>query len=358
MVRCAVVGASGYAGAQLVELLAQHPDAEIVSLHADGSAGTAWHDAFPGRRHLFRCEIEAFDADRLAGLDVVFLAQPHGTAARSAAALHRRVGVVVDLSGDLRLPDAASYRAWYSAEHPAPHLLGRATYGLPEVSRAPLLGADLIACAGCYATVAQIAAAPFVAALASGAGGATDGGPVAVTISAMSGTTGAGRKPDVALSFSDVSGNLRAYRVGRHQHAPEIALGLSRHAGHAVVVTFVPHLVPIARGILATVVVANPRGLSQGAVAALYASAYAARPFARIADAARRLPEVADVVGTNFCDVAPVVDEAAGTIVVIGVIDNLMKGAAGQAVQAMNLALGLPETAGLLPPRAVACATT
>jgi len=340
MIRCAVVGASGYAGAETTTILASHPETEIVSLQADGNAGRAWGSLYPGRRHLCAAVLEPFDLDRLAGLDVVFLARPHGAGASAAALLRGRVGTVIDLSGDMRLADADAYRTWYGLDHPAPHLLGRAAYGLPELFGRDLPGADLIACAGCYATVAQLAAAP---AFRLG-----DAVRPEITVAAQSGTSGAGRKAEIDLSFSEVHGNLRAYRVGRHAHQPEIAAGLARHARRAVAVTFVPHLVPIARGILASVVVPLTRLVPQDDVLRAYQDAYEGRPFVRVVDSRVRLPEVRDVVGTNFCDLSPVVDDAGRSLVIVGVIDNLVKGAAGQAVQVMNIACGLPETAGLL----------
>lgn len=340
-IRCAVVGASGYAGAELVGLLAGHPQAEIVSVQADASAGRRWEDLHPRSAHLFRGRLEPFDPAALEGLDAVFLARPHGESARAAAALVGRVGTVIDLSGDLRLPDAVSYKKWYGLEHAAPELLGRAAYGLPELFGASLRGARLVACAGCYATVSQLAAAPALARAGQGQG--------RIVVSAISGTTGAGRKSDVELSFSEASENLRAYRVGRHQHAPEIALGLARATGREVSVTFVPHLAPLRRGIFATVVLPNDERLGSGELLALYREAYAGRAFVRILDPGERLPEVSDVAGTNFCDIAPVVDEDAGTIVVLGALDNLVKGAAGQAVQVLNAVFGLPEESGLLP---------
>ncbi len=340
MLRTAIVGASGYSGAELVRLLAGHPGAELAAVCAASSAGEQWEELYRGREHLFRGEIRPFEPAALAGLDAVFLALPHGASASAARALRGEVGCVLDLSGDLRLPDAETYRRWYGREHPAPELLGEAVYGLPELFGDGLRGAELVSCAGCYATVTQLAAAPALAM----AGASAD----SVVVTAISGTSGAGRKAELALSFSEVFGDLRAYRVGRHQHAPEIAQGLSRHAGRPVRVTFVPHLAPIERGIAATVVLPAAAG-SAGDLLEAYRRAYDKAPFVRVRDPAETLPAVRHVAGTNFCDLAPVADAAGGSTVIVGVIDNLLKGAAGQAVQLFNLAFGLAETAGLLP---------
>lgn len=339
VVQCAVFGASGYSGAELVALLARHPDARVASVHADTHAGERWEDLYPGRRHLYQGDIQAADPGAASGCDVAFLALPHGVSGAMADRLRGQVPTIIDLSGDLRLSDASVYERWYGRAHPAPGLVGHAVYGLPELFEDGLRGADLVACAGCYATVSQIAAAP---ALSLG-----DDIGSNLSISALSGTSGAGRKGDVTFSFSEVSGDLRAYRVGAHQHVPEIAGGLARHAGRPVDLTFVPHLVPTVRGIHATVVLPNPGGVDVDRLLQTYREAYASAPFVRVLDPRDRLPSVRDVVGTNFCDLAPAVDPHGRTVVVVGVIDNLLKGAAGQAVQVMNRILGLAETAGL-----------
>ncbi len=341
MIRCAVAGASGYTGAELVSLLAVHPDAELVSIHADASAGERWEDLHPSRRHLYQGPLLPLDPEALSGLDFVFLALPHGASATAAAGLLGRVGCVVDLSGDLRLPDAAAYRRWYGREHPRPELLGRAVYGLPELFGDELPGADLVACAGCYATVVQLAAAP---ALALGEAVGTS-----LTAAAASGTSGAGRKGDLPLSFSEVFGDLRPYRVGRHQHAPEMAQGLTRASGRRARVTFIPTLAPIERGIAASVTLPLAGSLDQVRLLQAYRAAYAQAPFVRVLDPDARLPAVRDVAGSNFCDLAPVLDAEGGTVVVLGALDNLLKGAAGQAVQVMNRVAGLDERTGLLP---------
>ncbi len=341
MLRTAIVGASGYSGAELVRLLSGHPGASLEAVCAASSAGDRWEQLYPGREHLFRGEIRPFEPAALAGLDAVFLALPHGASASAARDLRGRVGCVLDLSGDLRLPDAATYRRWYGREHPAPELLGEAIYGLPELFGESLPGAELISCAGCYATVTQLAAAPALAMQGSTT--------VDLVVTAISGTSGAGRKADLALSFSEVFGDLRAYRVGHQHHAPEIAQGLSRYAGRELRVTFVPHLAPTERGIAATVVLGGQELPAAEDLLGAYRRVYDGAPFVRLRDPAESLPAVRHVAGTNFCDLAPVVDEAGRSVVVIGVIDNLLKGAAGQAVQLFNLAFGLPEIRGLLP---------
>lgn len=340
MIRTAVIGAAGYTGAELVALLAVHPEASVDAVVGATSAGRRWEDLYPARAHLYSGEIRPYQPDRLAGLDVAFLALPHGESAAAARDLHGRVGRVIDLSGDLRLPDHDTYRTWYRREHPAPELLGRAAYGLPELFGDGLAQADLIACPGCYATVSQLAAAPALQLDAVGDD---------VTISAVSGTSGAGRKADLALSFSEIHGDLRPYRVGAHQHTPEIQQGLERHSGRPVRVTFVPHLAPLERGIVATVVLPLRGAVESGDILDHYRRRYKDAPFVRVLDPADRLPAVRSVANTNFCELAPVVDRAGGTLVVTAAIDNLVKGAAGQAVQVMNLCLGLPETTGLTP---------
>lgn len=337
--RCAVLGASGYAGAELIALLAAHPAVDELRAQADRHAGERWERLHGWGRHAFRSELEPIDPDAVQGFDVVFSALPHGVSSSVAARLHGRVGLVVDLSGDLRTPDAAAYERAYGAPHPAPQLLRHAVYSLPELFGDRLPGATLVACAGCYATVAQLAAAPAL-------GAAIDCGP-RVVVSAVSGTTGAGRTTEPAFAFSEADGDLRAYRVGRHAHAPEIARGLSQSSGRSVVVTFIPHVAPIRRGILATIVLTPERPLDASEVRLEYARAYVDSPFVRVLEDGE-LPRVADVARTPFCDLGVAYDALSGDVVVVGAIDNLLKGAAAQAVQSMNLVLGLPETSGLL----------
>jgi len=339
VIRTAVVGASGYTGSELVGLLAGHPMARVETLTGARSAGARWEDLNPSRANLHQGEIVAFDPDALAGLDAVFLALPHGESAAAALQLRGRVGCVIDLSGDLRLPDAATYERWYGRTHPAPDLIGTAVFGLPELFGDELADADLVACAGCYPTVTLLAAAPALL---------VDGIGSHVVVSAVSGTSGAGRTSEPAFSFSEMFGDVRSYRIGRHQHTPEMVMGLSRIAGRPVGVTFIPHLVPIERGIHATVVIDAENGITQAGVLDHYRTFYEHAPFVRVLDPADRLPTVRNVVGTNFCEIAPVVDSSGQSLVVVGTIDNLVKGAAGQAVQVLNRRFGLPETTGLI----------
>jgi len=334
----AVVGASGYTGSELVGLLARHPLARINALVGRRSSGVLWEDLHPAMGHLFNGSIESFDPDALAGTDAVFLALPHGESAAAALRLKGRVGCIIDLSGDLRLPDIETYERWYGRTHPAPDLVGTAVYGLPELFGDKLANADLVACAGCYPTVTQLAAAPALL---------LDGIGSHVVVSAVSGTSGAGRTSDPELSFSEMFGDVRSYHIGRHQHTPEMVMGLGRIAGRPVRVTFVPHLIPIERGIHATVMIDTSNGITQAGVLDHYRAFYEDAPFVRVLDPADRLPTVRNVVGTNLCEIAPVVDPSGGSLVVVGTIDNLVKGAAGQAVQVLNRRFGFPETTGL-----------
>jgi N-acetyl-gamma-glutamyl-phosphate reductase len=342
MIRTAVIGASGYTGAELVTILAQHPRVDLEMVCAESSAGARWESLYPARAHLFRSRLQPFDPERLAGLDVVFLALPHGSSATAASRLRGRVGRIIDLSGDLRFEDPDVYRRWYGLDHPAPELLGKAVYGLPELFGDAIPGAEIIACPGCYATATQLAAAPALD---------LDETAPDIHVVASSGTSGAGRKGDVALSFSEVFGDLRPYRVGRHQHAPEIAAGLSRRSGRPIRVTFVPQLAPIERGISVAVIIGCRELPSASGLLAHYRDAYESSAFVHVDDPAELLPSVRQVAGTNFCALSPVVDEDGGSIIALGAIDNLLKGAAGQAVQVFNIAAGLPEETGLLPTR-------
>jgi N-acetyl-gamma-glutamyl-phosphate reductase len=315
-----VFGATGYTGRELVRLLAGHPSARVAFTTGTGDSHLA-HEA---------------GLEREAG--AYLLALPHGVSARFAARLRaeRPRAAVVDLSGDLRLPTAAGYRLWYGHDHPAPALLaGGVPYGLPELYRDRVRGARLVANPGCYATSVLL---PLVPLLREGVVDASD-----IVVDAKSGTTGAGRAPREDLLFSEVADDFSAYSPGRaHRHVGEMESVLQERTGRAVALTFCPHLLPVRRGILSALYLRS--GAAAADVAAVLRRAYLGEPFVRVVDGGP--PRLSDVVGTNDCRIS-VHPAAPGRVVVFSALDNLVKGAAGQAVQNLNLALGWPETSGL-----------
>jgi N-acetyl-gamma-glutamyl-phosphate reductase len=330
-----IVGGSGYTGALLAELLLKHPSVKLAAISSETLAGD------PVRQHLprLRSDLAFCSQADLGGVDVAFVCTPHGDAAPIAKQLLDDAVKVIDLSADFRL-DAATYAEWYG-EHPHPELLP-GVYGLTELHRAEVAGADLVANPGCYPTAALLALTPL-----------KQFGLVDVVIDAKSGVSGAGKTPKPNTHFCSVDSDLVAYGVQAHRHYPEIAAGLSdRGAGArgpaaAPSLTFVPHLIPVQRGISETIYVKTGTFPlpSAAEVRALYDDFYAEEPFVEVCDAP---PQLKDVAGTNYCRIFPHVDTRASRIVVISVIDNLMKGASGQAVQNMNVMLGLPEHEGLV----------
>ncbi|MDQ3171616.1 MAG: N-acetyl-gamma-glutamyl-phosphate reductase [Acidobacteriota bacterium] len=326
-VSVAVAGATGYAGQELLRLLARHPMAKLSSAMSS-SAGSAARP-LPRLNKLWTGALEPLDADRLADADAVFLAVPEEASAELVPALQARgVRRIFDLSGAFRLRDLDVRAKWYPAATAQP---GGLVYGLTEFAREEIAAAKLVSCPGCYPTAALLALTPLArAGLVSGD----------IFIDAKSGISGAGRTPTDRTHFSEVHGSVSAYGVFAHRHAAEIEQGLG--AG----VTFVPHLVPIDRGIFETIYTRVPAGTTAAQIDDVYAAAYADAPFVRLTGAA--LPEVKHVAHTNFCDIGFKLDEATGRLVIVSCIDNLLKGAAGQAVQNFNVAFGLEETAGLL----------
>jgi N-acetyl-gamma-glutamyl-phosphate reductase len=333
----AVIGASGYAGAELVRLLIRHPNVELRGLYAHRHAGHEVAKDFPQFAGILQAKYEVFDAAAVASsCEVAFLALPHGQSARTAKALYERGVVVLDLSADLRLASAELYAEWY-APHPAPELLAHAVYGLVERHREALVGARLVAVPGCYPTASILALAPLVETGLVRADG--------IIIDAKSGASGAGREPQRSTHFSEIGEGVRAYKVTAHRHTPEIEQELARAAGQPVRVVFTPHLVPMARGILAT---AYALPTDPGRPAHAYADelrrAYAGEPFVTVID---QPPDTAHLRGSNRMQVAAWYDARAGRVIVCGAIDNLVKGAAGQAVQCLNVLRGWDETTGL-----------
>jgi N-acetyl-gamma-glutamyl-phosphate reductase len=333
----AIVGASGYTGLELTRLLARHPHLRVAALYSDRWSGEKAGARLPLAGPLADLAyLSLADAEK-ADAEVIFLATPAEVSAELAPKLLARGARVVDLSGAFRLADPAAYPAWYGFAHPAPALLAEARYGLPELAREALRGARLITNPGCYATAIALALAPL---LRSGLVRAEG-----LSVTGLSGVSGAGRKAAEDYSFVEVADDLRAYRVGKHQHVPEIEQTVARYAGACGPISFTPILVPIRRGILATATLPLAGRATAADLAAALQAAYAAEAFVR--PLAPDRVNVKDVVHTNRCHVGVALDARAGVAVAVSAIDNLVKGAAGQAVQALNAAMGWPETAGL-----------
>lgn len=342
MIKAAVAGAAGYAGGEVVRLLAQHPEAELVALAGHSNAGRALDELSPWFGGFCNMELDEFSAEKMAaaGAEVVFLALPAGVATEAAAELLERGIKVIDLGADFRFPDAAVYEQWYKKPHARPDLLPQAVYGLPEIWREEIKGASLIGNPGCYPTSVQLALWPLLR-----AGLADLSRPVIADC--KSGITGAGRNTQKHLLYCEANDSINAYGVAGHRHTPEMEQGISRMAGEAASVLFTPHLTPMNRGILSTIYVGLKQPTGQQELRALYAEAYADEFFVRV------LPEdvwphTRWVAGSNFCDINLKVDERTGLLVVSAAIDNIVKGAAGQAVQNMNIIFDLPETMGLM----------
>lgn len=335
-VRVGVVGGTGYTGVELVRLLAQHPQAELAVITSRGEAGKPVAELFPNLRGRVDLAFSAPDFEALASCDVVFFATPNGTAMGQVPALLDAGVRVIDLAADFRFTDAELWSQWYGMEHACPELLAEAVYGLPEVNRGAIAGARLVANPGCYPTAVQLGLIPLVEAGVV----ATDG----LVADCKSGVSGAGRGASVGTLLCEASESFKAYGVGGHRHLPEIRQGLARAAGHEVGLTFVPHLTPMIRGIHATLYAR----LTDTSVdlQALFEARYADEPFVDVMSAGA-MPETRSVRGANTCRIAVHRPQDGDTVVVLSVIDNLVKGAAGQAVQNMNLMCGLPETAGL-----------
>jgi N-acetyl-gamma-glutamyl-phosphate reductase len=333
MLRAGIIGASGYTGAELLRLLAAHPEIDVELATGDSQAGVAASGLYPSLAAAYPDLVfEPLDADRAAGLDVVFCGLPHQASLALVPGLVGKVGCVVDLSAAFRLKDAALYPRWYGFEHGEPELLAEAVYGLPERHRAALTGARLVATPGCYVTAATLALAPLL-----------DAGTIAtegLIVDAASGVSGAGRAPTATNSFCTVEENFTAYGLDGHRHTPEIEQNV------CAPVLFTPHLAPMNRGILATCY-ARPAARTSPTTASLIEAlraTYAGEPFVTVIDGS---PSTKATLGSNGAQLTARFDERTSTVTVLCALDNLTKGASGGAVQAANVALGLDETAGL-----------
>lgn len=339
--RIAVLGASGYTGAELLRLLIRHPRVEIVLLTADRRAGQHMGDVFPQFSPYTLPQLvslEGLDWTTF-GIDLVFCALPHATTQKVIKELLTKApkARVVDLSADFRLADAAAYARWYGHEHHAPELQKEAVYGLTEVYRAAIAKARLVANPGCYTTCAQLPLIPLLRA------GVID--PDEIVIDAKSGMTGAGRAAKEDMLFSEVSEGFHAYGVGHHRHMAELDQEFSKAAGRDVVASFTPHLVPMNRGILSTIYVRSEKSSPEN-LHAILSKAYAQEPFVHVLPYGR-LPQTRHVRGSNMTFIGLAKDRIAGRAIIGSALDNLTKGASGQAVQNMNVMLGLPEATGV-----------
>ena len=344
MIKVGIVGGTGYTGVELLRLLAQHPQAELKAITSRKDAGTAVNAMFPSLRGRVALAFSDPGSSPLKQCDVVFFATPNGVAMGEARALVDAGVRVIDLSADFRIRDVAEWEKWYGTPHAAPGLIAQAVYGLPEVHRARIQAARLVANPGCYPTSVQLGLLPLVEA------GVVDLDHLIAD--AKSGLSGAGRKAETEILFSEASDNFKAYGVNGHRHWPEIRQGLADAAGRPVGLTFVPHLTPMIRGIHATLYARITRAAATSAAPdasffqKLYEDRYAAEPFVDVLPADSH-PDTRSVRAANVCRIAVHRPQGGDTLVVLSVIDNLVKGAAGQAVQNMNIMFGLPETLGL-----------
>ena len=349
--KVAIVGASGYSGEELVKLLLHHPHAELTAVTSRQNAGQTLAQIFPKFANHPSAKTLRFsdpNAELLAKqADIVFLALPHGVAAEFAIPLLKAGCMVIDLSADFRLKSAAVYKDFYAHDHPAPELLAKAVYGLPEIYRTEIKTAALIASPGCYPTSILLPLIPLLKA------GLIK--PNGIIADSMSGVSGAGRKAELDYLFVECNESVRPYGVPKHRHLSEIEEQLSFAAGSPVVIQFTPHLIPVNRGILTTLYLAPEKHFTNaaemftltGQITECYQKAYGNEPFVRLLEG-KALPDTKNVVGTNVCEFAWRLDPRTGRLIVMSAEDNLVKGASGQAVQSMNILCGFPETAGLV----------
>ncbi|MDO8561974.1 MAG: N-acetyl-gamma-glutamyl-phosphate reductase [bacterium] len=338
-IRVGIIGATGYTGEELVRILSRHPHARVTYVSGKEDRSEKIQNIFPYLKSTLNLSCDALSMEEaIQKTDLVFLALPHTQSMESAPVFLKAGKKVIDVSADYRLEDVKTYEKFYKTAHKDPANLKRAVYGLPELNRAKIKSAKLVANPGCYPTGSILGIAPGLK------NGVFDGN--SIQIDAKSGATGTGRKADKALHFSEVNESVKAYKLFEHQHVPEIDQALSKVSGKKVSVVFVPHLVPINRGILSTIYVKLAKKMNTESLLAMYKKFYAGERYVNVYDAGL-LPEVKNVVHTNQCHIGLRVNEEKKLAVIVTAIDNLQKGAAGQAVQNMNIMSGFEETAGL-----------
>lgn len=343
VIKAAIVGGTGYTGVELLRLLAGHPQVEVAAITSRAEAGTPVAELFPSLRGHYDLCFSVPDVEQLAQCDVVFFATPHGVAQAQVPELIQRGVRVIDLSADFRIKDIATWEKWYSQSHACPELAQQAVYGLPELNRAAIAKAQLLACPGCYPTAVQLGFIPLLEA------GLIE--PSGLIANAASGASGAGRQGKTDLLFAENNDSFRAYAAGGHRHLPEIEQGLNlvNGGGDEVRLTFVPHLLPMVRGIHATLYGTLKGQASQESLQALFEQRYAQEAFVDVMPAGSH-PQTRSVRGTNLCRIAVLKPQGRDTVVVLSVIDNLAKGASAQAIQNMNIMFGLNENQGLESP--------
>jgi len=341
MINVAVCGITGYTGLELIRVLLAHPKVSIKALTARFDKPTRISDVYPEFKGRLELVCESLISDKLLkkNIDVVFLALPHKVSMEYAPSFIDKGKVVIDLSADFRIKDTAVYEKYYGIKHISKEYLNSSVYGLPELYKNKIKRARLVANPGCYPTGSILAVAPLIS------GKMASKEPV--ILDAKSGVTGAGRKADTGIIFGEVAENIKAYKVGVHQHIPEIEQELENISGNKVNILFTPHLIPIRRGILTTAYVALKKRTSLPGLLALYRAFYKNAPFVKIYDQGS-IPQIKDVVNTNNCAIGIVVSADKSRAIIITAIDNLLKGASGQAVQNMNIICGFPETMGLI----------
>ncbi len=339
MIKVAICGGSGYTGAELLRILSGHPEVEITAVTSEKSAGKKITDLFPHLHKYSYLVYEPLDKEKILNkADVFFMALPHGASQEAVDYFFKRSKKVIDLSADYRLSDPSVYAEWYNTPHNYADTLKNAVYGLPELYREEIKYSSLIANPGCYPTSAILALYPAIKQ------GIID--IESITIDSKSGTSGAGRKAEVGFSYCEVNEGFKAYGIGVHRHTPEIEQELSIIAGKKIVVNFTPHLVPMDRSIISTIYAKMLKKADTAAILKIYKNLYDLEPFVNVLDDGV-FPNAKNVRGSNYCEIGLRVNERTNTLIIVSAIDNLVKGASGQAVQNMNIIMGFKETTAL-----------
>ncbi|WP_129722935.1 N-acetyl-gamma-glutamyl-phosphate reductase [Xylanivirga thermophila] len=342
MIKASIIGATGYAGAELIRLLCNHPHVEIVHMVSSNFEGKQLNNIYPNFCGINTQILENMDIDQIAkDSDIVFTALPHGISGKVVKDIYSSGTRIIDLSGDFRYRDKTVYEKWYGIKHPCPELLEQAVYGLPEIHKKDIKNAPIIGNPGCYTTCSILGLAPLLFE------NIID--PPSIIIDAKSGASGAGRSSSNHMHFCEMDENIMAYNIGNHRHTSEIEMELSLIAKTDIKLSFTPHILPLKRGILCTMYANLIKDISSEQISSAYDSFYHKQPFI-IIHKGTNLPEIKFVTGSNMCHIGFVIDKRLGRIVVLSAIDNLIKGAGGQAIQNMNIIFDMDETTGLLTP--------